>query len=127
MAAATELLDRTVEYAAQREQFGSVIGSFQAVKHHCATMAVKVSAAQATLDAAVRALSSTNEADRRRPVDAAVAYAADAANSVAGLAQQVHGGIGFTWEHDLHLFLRRIKVNGNIDGTVRARRRALVV
>lgn len=124
--AAEELLTRTVEYAGQREQFGAVIGSFQAVKHHCATMAVRVSAAQATLGAAVDSLALSEASDRRRPVDAAVAYAADAANSVAGLAQQVHGGIGFTWEHDLHLYLRRIKVNGNIDGGVRERRRALV-
>ncbi|KAF0969843.1 MULTISPECIES: acyl-CoA dehydrogenase family protein [Gordonia] len=122
---AAQLLDRTVEYARQREQFGAVIGSFQAVKHHCASMAVFVAAAEATLAAAVDALAA-GDAERRRPADAAIAYAAMASNSVAGLAQQVHGGIGFTWEHDLHLYLRRIKVNGNIDGTVRDRRRALV-
>jgi alkylation response protein AidB-like acyl-CoA dehydrogenase len=63
---------------------------------------------------------------RSRAAYAAVAYAKSAASQVAGTALQVHGGIGFTWEHDLHLFLRRIKVDEAVDGSVAEHRAALV-
>jgi alkylation response protein AidB-like acyl-CoA dehydrogenase len=126
LGAAARLLEMTVAYALQREQFGAAIGSFQAVKHHCANMAVGVEASRAALWAA--ALSSDDGPDdaRSRAASAAVAYAKSAASEVAGTALQVHGGIGFTWEHDLHLFLRRIKVDEAVDGTVAEHRAALV-
>jgi alkylation response protein AidB-like acyl-CoA dehydrogenase len=126
LGAAARLLDTTVSYAGQREQFGAPIGSFQAVKHHCADMAVAVEASRATLWAAALALDTASGAARTRAASAAAAYAKSAAARVAGNALQVHGGIGFTWEHDLHLFLRRIKVDEAFNGTVAEHRAALV-
>jgi alkylation response protein AidB-like acyl-CoA dehydrogenase len=126
LGAAARLLDMTVAYAGQREQFGAPIGSFQAVKHQCADMVVAVEASRACLWAAALALDTAPAAARSRAASAASAYAKSAAAKVAGTALQVHGGIGFTWEHDLHLFLRRIKVNEAFDGTVAEHRAALV-
>ena len=123
---AARLLEMTVAYAGQREQFGAAIGSFQAVKHHCADMAVGVEAGRAALWAAAMSLDSAADDVRSRAASAAIAYAKSAASQVAGTALQVHGGIGFTWEHDLHLFLRRIKVDEAVDGTVAEHRAALV-
>jgi alkylation response protein AidB-like acyl-CoA dehydrogenase len=123
---AARLLEMTVAYAGQREQFGAAIGSFQAVKHHCADMAVGVEAGRAALWAAALALDGSEDDVRSRAASAAVAYAKSAASQVAGTALQVHGGIGFTWEHDLHLFLRRIKVDEAVDGSVAEHRAALV-
>jgi alkylation response protein AidB-like acyl-CoA dehydrogenase len=126
LGAAARLLDMTVSYAGQREQFGAPIGSFQAVKHHCADMVVGVEAGRASLWAAALALDTAPDAARSRAASAAAAYVKSAAARVAGSALQVHGGIGFTWEHDLHLFLRRIKVDEAFDGTVAEHRAALV-
>ncbi|BBX17104.1 acyl-CoA dehydrogenase [Mycolicibacterium duvalii] len=126
LGAAARLLDMTVEYAGQREQFGAPIGSFQAVKHHCADMVVAVESARASLWAAALALDTLDSAVRSRAASAAAAYAKSAAAHVAGNALQVHGGIGFTWEHDLHLLLRRIKVDEAFNGTVAEHRAALV-
>jgi alkylation response protein AidB-like acyl-CoA dehydrogenase len=123
---AARLLEMTVAYAGQREQFGAAIGSFQAVKHHCADMAVGVEAGRAALWAAALSLDGAADDVRSRAASAAIAYAKSAASQVAGTALQVHGGIGFTWEHDLHLFLRRIKVDEAVDGTVAEHRAALV-
>jgi alkylation response protein AidB-like acyl-CoA dehydrogenase len=126
LGAAARLLDMTVSYAKQREQFGAPIGSFQAVKHHCADMAVAVEAGRASLWAAALALDTAPAAARSRAASAAAAYTKSAAAKVAGTALQVHGGIGFTWEHDLHLFLRRIKVDEAFNGTVAEHRAALL-
>jgi alkylation response protein AidB-like acyl-CoA dehydrogenase len=126
LGAAARLLDMTVSYAGQREQFGTPIGSFQAVKHHCADMAVAVEAGRATLWAAALALDTASAAARSRAASAAAAYTKSAAAKVAGTALQVHGGIGFTWEHDLHLFLRRIKVDEAFNGSVAEHRAALL-
>ncbi|MEB3070691.1 acyl-CoA dehydrogenase [[Mycobacterium] vasticus] len=125
LGAAAHLLDMTVTYASQREQFGAPIGSFQAVKHHCANMEVSVQASRSLLYASARSLDSDNPIARARLAAAGAAYAKSAAAEVAGTALQVHGGIGFTWEHDLHLFLRRIKVDQAMDGTVAEHRAAL--
>jgi alkylation response protein AidB-like acyl-CoA dehydrogenase len=126
LGAASRLLDVTVSYAGQREQFGAPIGSFQAVKHHCADMVLAVEAGRASLWAAALALDTASGAARSHAASAAAAYAKSAAARVAGTALQVHGGIGFTWEHDLHLFLRRIKVDEAFDGTVAEHRAALI-
>jgi alkylation response protein AidB-like acyl-CoA dehydrogenase len=126
LGAAARLLDMTVSYAGQREQFGAPIGSFQAVKHHCADMAVAVEAGRASLWAAALALDTAPAAARSRAASAAAAYTKSAAAKVAGTALQVHGGIGFTWEHDLHLFLRRIKVDEAFNGSVAEHRAALL-
>jgi alkylation response protein AidB-like acyl-CoA dehydrogenase len=123
--AAARLLDMTVSYASQREQFGVPIGSFQAVKHHCADMALMVEAGRSLCWTAALALT-RDTGNEQRVMSAACAYAKSAASRVARMALQVHGGIGFTWEHDLHLLLRRIKVNEAFDGSVTAHRAALV-
>lgn len=98
-------LDTAVEYAKIREQFGKKIGSFQAVKHICAEMLCRVEKIRAVAwDAAVAA-----EDDRELPIAAAIAAAVslDAAVETAKDCIQVLGGIGFTWEHDAHFYLRR--------------------
>jgi alkylation response protein AidB-like acyl-CoA dehydrogenase len=123
--AAARLLEMTVTYVRQREQFGVPIGSFQAVKHHCADMALWVEASRSICRTAALAMHGEST-HRRHAVSAAAAYAKSAASRVASTALQVHGGIGFTWEHDLHLLLRRIKVNEAFDGSVAAHRAALV-
>jgi hypothetical protein len=128
--AAARLLDMTVTYAGQRHQFGVPIGSFQAVKHHCANMALRVEAGREVLWAAAFSLDVEDPVARTRAVSSASAYAKSAASFAAGIALQAHGGIGFTWEHDLHLFLRRIKVDEAVDGTVafhRARSSACLI
>jgi alkylation response protein AidB-like acyl-CoA dehydrogenase len=118
LGAAARLLEMTVTYAGQRQQFGAPIGSFQAVKHHCADMAVAVEAGRSVLWAAAVALDGGPDDARSHAASSAAAYAKSAASRVASTALQVHGGIGFTWEHDLHLLLRRIKVDEAVDGTV---------
>lgn len=123
---AARLVDMTVDYARQRHQFGVPIGSFQAVKHHCANMALAVEAGRAALWAAAVALDAPDAQARRHAVSSGAAYAKSAASEVASLALQVHGGIGFTWEHDLHLLLRRIKVDEAMNGTVLEHRASLV-
>lgn len=122
---ASRLVEMTVEYARQRTQFGHPIGSFQAVKHHCADMTLAVEAARAALWAAAVALDGTDRDVRRRAVSAAAAFAGDSTGTTAQTALQIHGGIGFTWEHDVHLFIRRIKIDELLDGSVSYHRRRL--
>ncbi|MET7770905.1 acyl-CoA dehydrogenase family protein [Nocardia sp. NPDC005366] len=125
LGAAQRLVDQTVEYAGQRTQFGQPIGGFQAVKHHCANMTLQTEAARSSLWAAAVALDGNQPAQRAVAVSAAAAYAGDATSTVASTALQVHGGIGFTWEHDLHLLARRIKVDELLNGSVSWHRRRL--
>ena len=101
-------LDASVAYAKQRVQFGRPIGSFQAVKHLCADMLVEVESARSAVYYAGWAAS---EMDEDLPVAASMArsYASDAYTWVAGQNIQVHGGIGFTWEHAAHLYFKRAK------------------
>ncbi|SDH73980.1 acyl-CoA dehydrogenase [Pseudonocardia oroxyli] len=98
-------LDAALAYAKVREQFGRTIGSFQAVKHHLAGMLVVAEQAVATAWDAARVTTGGQEAEMAAAVAAAVALGAYEHN--ARMSIQVHGGIGFTWEHDAHLFLRR--------------------
>jgi hypothetical protein len=101
--------DEAVTYAKQRQQFGRPIGMFQAVKHHCSNMLVAAEvAAAATWDAARAAGAGGDQFLLAAAIAAASAIPAAVAN--ANLNIQVHGGIGFTWEHDAHLFLRRALV-----------------
>lgn len=126
LGAAAGLLDMTVEYAGSRTQFDRPIASFQAVKHHCANMVTAVESARAVLWAAAVALDGDDAQARARAVSAAAAYAGDRSSAGAQTALQVHGGIGFTWEHDVHLHIRRIKVDELLDGSVSYHRRRLV-
>lgn len=126
LGAAALLVDMTVEYAGQRTQFDRPIASFQAVKHHCANMALSVEASRAALWAAAVALDGDDADARTQAVSAAAAFAGHGASATAQTALQVHGGIGFTWEHDVHLLIRRIKVDELLDGSVAYHRRRLV-
>ncbi|MFI9546981.1 acyl-CoA dehydrogenase family protein [Streptomyces sp. NPDC052016] len=100
--AADRALERTVEYVGQREQFGRVIGSFQAVQHRLADVYVQVQAARS---AAYYAAWATGRGERVGGL--ALAQALQALCTAAGEAVQLHGGIGFTWEHDAHLYFKR--------------------
>ena len=104
------VLDTTVEYAKTREQFGRVIGSFQAVQHHCADMLYHLESARSAAYYAAWAVS-VDDPGADLAVSVAKAYCSDAAREVGNLGIQAHGGIGFTWEHDLHLFYKRAKSN----------------
>ena len=99
-------LDLSVAYAGERVQFGRPIGSFQAVKHRCADMLVDVEGMRSAVYWAAWCVA---EGDPDAAVAASVAkcWCSDAATRVMASALQVHGGIGFTWEHDLHLYLKR--------------------
>jgi alkylation response protein AidB-like acyl-CoA dehydrogenase len=117
---ARECTEMAADYAKQREQFGRPIATFQAVKHHCANMAVATELATSVTWDAARAASVGGD---QRALTAAVAatLAGQAAYVCANLNQQVHGGIGMTWEHDAHLFLRRATVlRGLLDGDAAA-------
>ncbi len=105
---AQRVLDMSVEYAKVREQFGKPIGSFQAIQHKCADMMVQVeSAKSATYYAAWAVASDVPEAHLAACM--AKAYCSDAYRDVSGEGIQIHGGIGFTWEHDMHLYFKRAK------------------
>jgi alkylation response protein AidB-like acyl-CoA dehydrogenase len=118
------MLDATVEYAKVREQFGRPIGSFQAVKHACADMAVQIAVAQELVGAAVGQLAA-GDPDASRAVSMAKSYAGPAAVAVAGKAMQLHGGIGYTWESGIHTFLKRAALDQALFGSPRAHRRRL--
>ena len=93
-------------YAVGREQFGRPIGSFQAVKHHCANMLVDTELATAATWDAARAVG----AEAELAATMAAGHALTAYQRVALQNVQVHGGIGYTWEHDAHLYIRRAAV-----------------
>ncbi|QEN16423.1 acyl-CoA dehydrogenase [Mycolicibacterium sp. ELW1] len=103
LAACTEM---ATAYAAGREQFGRPIGSFQAIKHHCANMLVDTELAVAVAWDAARAFG----AEAELAVTMAAGHALPAYQRVALQNVQVHGGIGYTWEHDAHLYIRRATV-----------------
>jgi 3-oxochol-4-en-24-oyl-CoA dehydrogenase len=112
---ATDCVEAAVDYAKVRQQFGRTIATFQAVKHHCANMLVASESATAAVWDASRAASEDEEQFRlSAAVAAAHAFPAYARN--AELNIQVHGGIGFTWEHDAHLHLRRALVTSSLFG-----------
>jgi alkylation response protein AidB-like acyl-CoA dehydrogenase len=105
---AQRCLDMSVEYAKERVQFGRPIGSFQAIKHKCADMLLEVESAKS---AAYYAGWAAAEASDELPVVASLAkaYCSDAYFHAAAENIQIHGGIGFTWEHDAHLYFKRAK------------------
>jgi alkylation response protein AidB-like acyl-CoA dehydrogenase len=108
LGAARRCLDMSVEYAKVREQFGQPIGAFQAIRHKCADMLLEVENAHAATYYAAWAQDASAE-DQALAAAAAKAYVGDAARRVCSEAIQVHGGIGFTWEYDLHLYMKRAK------------------
>jgi len=102
------VLDTTVEFAKTRHQFGRVIGSFQAVQHQCADMLLMTESARSATYYAAWALSE-GDPSASVAVSIAKAYCSDAYREVGNRGIQVHGGLGFTWEHDLQLYYKRSK------------------
>jgi len=115
MGGAQRCLDMAVDYAKQRVQFGRPIGSFQAIKHKCANMLVQVESARS---AAYFAACTAAEDGEDLPLAASLAkaYCSDAYFRCAAENVQIHGGIGFTWEHDAHLYLKRAKSSETLLG-----------
>jgi alkylation response protein AidB-like acyl-CoA dehydrogenase len=109
-------LDRTVAYAQERIQFGRTIGSFQAVKHRLADMMVAIEQARSAVYWAACAIDEGSD-EAAFAVHAAKAFACDTYSHCAGEMIQLHGGIGFTWEHDAHLFFKRARSNASLLGT----------
>jgi alkylation response protein AidB-like acyl-CoA dehydrogenase len=101
---AQAVLDKTVAYAKEREQFGKPIGAFQAVQHHCANMAIDVLSARFVAYEAIWRLS--QDLDATAEVAVAKSWVSEAYERVCALGHQVHGAIGFTAEHDLHHYTR---------------------
>jgi alkylation response protein AidB-like acyl-CoA dehydrogenase len=114
-------MEMAVEYAKDRQQFGRPIGAYQAVSHRCAQMLLETEGARsATLYAA---WTGDHEPDSLQlAASMAKAYASDCGWRVTASSLQVHGGIGFTWEHDLHFFLKRAKTDGHLFGSAREHR-----
>ncbi len=116
---AQEALDRTVAYARERVQFGRAIGSFQAYKHRLADMMIEIEQARSAVYWAACAVDEGSE-EAEIALHAAKSFCADTFFMVAGNMIQLHGGIGFTWEHDAHLFFKRARSiqsmlgNGNL-------------
>jgi alkylation response protein AidB-like acyl-CoA dehydrogenase len=115
---AQRALEMAVAYAKDRKQFDRPIGSYQAVSHRCAQMLLEVEGARSLAYWAGWALDH-EPSTAPRAASMAKAYAGDAAFRVAASALQVHGGIGFTWEHDLHFYLKRGKANAHAFGDSR--------
>ena len=107
---AQRLLDLSVEYAKDRVQFDKSIGSFQAVKHRLADMLVDVEGMRSAVYYAAWCIAAAHP-EASVAASTAKAWCSDASKRVAGSALQVHGGIGFTWEHDVHLFLKRAQLD----------------
>jgi alkylation response protein AidB-like acyl-CoA dehydrogenase len=108
--AADHLFAATVQYAKDRVQFGRPIGSFQAIKHRFADLHLSLEAMRAAAHYAALAVND-GFSDADEAVAVAGSYVPEAWAHLCGEALQIHGGIGFTWEHDLHLFMRRAKVD----------------
>jgi alkylation response protein AidB-like acyl-CoA dehydrogenase len=107
---AQRALDMAVAYAKVRQQFGRPIGSFQAIKHRCADLLLEVESLRSAVGYAAAAVAAGSA---EVPVLAPLlkAYASEVFSHVAGENIQIHGGIGFTWEHDAHLYLKRAKAS----------------
>jgi alkylation response protein AidB-like acyl-CoA dehydrogenase len=121
---AEAMLATTVSYAGVRRQFGRPIGSFQAVKHACADMLVQISVARQLVRTAVDAIAE-NSPDATAAPAMAKSYACSAAVNVAGKAMQLHGGIGYTWESGIHVYLKRAALNRSLFGSPAAHRKQL--
>jgi alkylation response protein AidB-like acyl-CoA dehydrogenase len=110
LGAAQRVLDMTVQYAKDRVQFGRPIGSFQAVKHRCADMLVDVEGMRSAVYYAAWCIAADSP-DASSAASAAKIWCSEAAARVMASGLQVHGGIGFTWEHDMHLFVKRSQLD----------------
>ena len=118
------MLAATVSYAGVRQQFGRPIGSFQAVKHACADMLVKIAVSRQLVGAAVDAVAE-GRPDATVAASMAKSYACSTAVEVVGKAMQLHGGIGYTWESGVHVYLKRAALNRSLFGSPAEHRRQL--
>jgi len=123
---ARQLIDMTAAYARERRQFGQPIGSFQAVKHHLANALLALELARPVVYRAAWSVARTTPT-RSVDVSMAKAYASDAANLAARVALQVHGAIGYTWECDAHLWMKRAWALGSAWGDAASHRRRVAV
>ncbi|WP_422750068.1 acyl-CoA dehydrogenase family protein [Mycobacterium sp. WMMD1722] len=121
---AEAMLAATVSYATVRHQFGRPIGSFQAVKHACADMLVDIAVTRQLVDEAVRAVTA-GAPDGDVAAAMAKSHACDTAVTVVGKAMQLHGGIGYTWEAGIHVYLKRATLNRSLFGSPAAHRSRL--
>jgi alkylation response protein AidB-like acyl-CoA dehydrogenase len=112
---ASRVLELAVDYAKDRVQFDRPIGSFQAVKHRCADMLVDVEGMRSSTYWAAWCLAA-DAPDASVAASTAKIWSADASKRVMASSLQVHGGVGFTWEHDLHLFLKRAQLDQLVFG-----------
>jgi alkylation response protein AidB-like acyl-CoA dehydrogenase len=110
LGSSSRALDLAVGYAKDRVQFGRPIGSFQAVKHRCADMLVDVEGMRSTVYWAAWCIGA-GDAEASIAASTAKTWCSDASKRVMSSALQVHGGIGFTWEHDLHFFMKRAQLD----------------
>jgi alkylation response protein AidB-like acyl-CoA dehydrogenase len=113
---AEAMLAATVAYVKVRRQFGRPIGSFQAVKHACADMHVAIAVSRQLVSAAVQAVAD-DRPDTSIAAAMAKSYACAAAVDVTGKAMQLHGGIGYTWESGIHVYLKRAALNRSLFGS----------
>jgi len=111
---AERCLDLAVGYAGERVQFGRPIGSFQAIKHKCADMLMRVEAARSA--AYYAACTADDRAELATAASLAKAYCSDAYFQCAADSLQIHGGVGFTWEYDVHLYFKRAKSSESLLG-----------
>ncbi len=123
--AAERALEMTVEYTKMREQFGRAIASFQSIQHRCADMKVDVENSRSLVYYAAWA-ADAGAADKRLAAAMAKGYASQSCPRVVADAVQLHGGIGFTWEHDLHIFFKRVKADEATYGDSVANRELVV-
>jgi alkylation response protein AidB-like acyl-CoA dehydrogenase len=118
------MLSATVGYTKVREQFGRPVGSFQAVKHACADMLVSISVSRQLVGAAVQAIVDDHP-DADVAASMAKSYTCAKAVGIAGKAMQLHGGIGYTWESGIHVYLKRAALNRSLFGSPAAHRKRL--
>jgi alkylation response protein AidB-like acyl-CoA dehydrogenase len=120
------VLDLSVEYAKVRKQFGKPIGMFQSVQHHCADMYLETESARSAVYYAAWALEHESP-DAAAASSIAKIYTSDAARTVGNRAIQIHGGMGFTWENDIHLYYRRAKSSETMFGDATFHRERLAI
>ena len=118
------VLEMAVQYAKDRKQFGRPIGSFQAIKHMCADMLLALESARSAAGFAVWALATVSD-EFELAAALAKAHCSQAYFRVAADNIQLHGGIGFTWEHDAHLYFKRAKSTELLLGAPAAQRSRL--
>jgi alkylation response protein AidB-like acyl-CoA dehydrogenase len=120
------VLEFTLEYLADRTSFGRPLASYQALKHRVADMKMWLEAAHGVTELAAQAVQERAD-DADEIVSAAASYVGDHATEIVQECTQLHGGIGVTWEHDLHLYLRRVTLHRNLHGTPVQHREHLAV